>query len=78
MVHRENRSASRMRSRLWVATRARSRTRLQVIDQPAQLGLASERASLAIHGNVAATVAGVSRTPGRISRANARVFGKAR
>src|SRR3954466_3968184 len=31
----------------------------------------------AIHGNAAVIVAGVSRTPGRISRANARVGGNA-
>ena len=40
--------------------------------------LDSQAADCAIHGNEASIVAGVSRTPGRISRANARVGGKAR
>ena len=49
----------------------------EVLHEPAQLGLGDELARLAIHGKPASIVAGVSRTPGRISRANARVGGNA-
>src|SRR3954453_9888402 len=45
---------------------------------PRSSGLENSRWAWAIHGKDALMVAGVSRTPGRMSRANARVGGKAR
>ena len=44
---------------------------------PAARPRSSGRSPASIHGNAASIVAGVSRTPGRISRANARVGGNA-